>query len=70
MSALRIVLVLLFGLALQIARAAVMDWLYPRGAPEWATWTSVVVFMVFWLTLGNVLNWQLRRWLPDKPPKS
>jgi hypothetical protein len=70
MKLLRTAIVLAFGLALQIGRVAVMDWLYPQGGPEWAVWTSVVVFMVLWLTLGNLLLWRLRRWLPDKPPKT
>jgi len=70
MNILRTALVLAFGLALQIGRSAVMDGLYPQGAPEWAVWTSVVIFMALWLTSGNLLLIQLRRWLPDKPPKA
>lgn len=70
MNILRIAIVLAFGLALQIGRVAILDWFYPNGAPDNATWMSVVVLLVLWFTVGNLLDRRLRRWMAGRRPKA
>jgi hypothetical protein len=69
LKTLRIAIVLAFGLVLQICRAAVVQWAFPEVAPEWAFWTSIVVWTVLWFTLGNLLNRVLERMMTRKRPK-
>ena len=69
MKALRIAIVLAFGVVLQIGRLAFLKWRFPEGAPEWVDWTSGIVWLVLWLSLGNLLNWGLERMMSGDRPK-